>query len=406
MTNLINRNFYLNKLNNLKNNGKVKVITGIKRAGKSTIMNLYINELNNNGITTEEIIKINFKDLAELKLNSKNDVINYLSEKITESTKYLFLDELNLVYEFEKVINSIFEKFKNLDIYITGLSSNMILEKIKLDLGNENVSELKVFSLSFLEYFNFYAKTKKTKKKDLFEKYIKYGGFPSLLGNTNEEEIKVKFEDLINTIILNEIVEHSKVSSTAILKKIIEYFYDNIGIITTDNKITNALNATGNRISSHTADNYIKFILNAYIVYEVKRYDPKFKKVLSSGNKYYASDLGIKNLLYSKNPLSGNYLLENVVCLELLKRGYKVYVGTINWTEISFVAIKDDYVEYYQIIDSIKNNETLYKNQFKSLLSINDNYPKYIITNDEIELYNQDGIKIFNVLDWLLNNKE
>ena len=402
---ILNREFYVNKLNELKNNNRVKVLTGIKRSGKSTIMDLFINSLLSNGISENNIIKINFKNASNIDLDSKNEIISYINSKIqnVEGKKYLFLDEINLVYEFEKVISILFNENNNLhiDFYISGLNSKMILSKIINEISDENVSELKIYPLSFSEYYNFYLKDKKT-KKDLYKKFIQYGSFPALLNNNNKDEIKIKLEDLINSIILNDIVEYSKVSSTIILKKIIEYFYENIGVITTDNKITNALNATGNRISSHTADNYIKFILNAFIVYEVKRYDPKFKKILSSGNKYYASDLGIKNFLYSKNPLSNSYLLENIVCLELLKHNYNVYVGTINWTEISFVAIKNNEVKYYQIIDSIKNNERLYKEQFKSLLSINDNYPKCIITNDEIEKYNEQGIEVINVIDWLL----
>ncbi|MBO4957000.1 MAG: ATP-binding protein [Rickettsiales bacterium] len=388
---------YRDKINDLllfKNKHFIKVITGVRRCGKSTLLNLlgdnFKQEKNSN------VIYINFEEYKYQYITDK-ELYELLKKQIKPKT-YLLLDEIQRVEKWELVINSLFAEYNDIDIYITGSNAYLLSSELSTYLAGRYI-EIKLLPLSFKEFveFNKFEVNKKT-----FNLYIQYGGMPSLLNFYTKKESDVILDGITSSIIMKDIFERVQIKDAKTLKKIILFLSDNIGNITSINNIKNILNNETTRENKHatTVENYITALKNAFLFYEVDRYDVKGKDILKSQSKYYIVDVGIRNFLLGKNADNGR-ILENIVYLELIRRGYRVYIGKINNVEIDFVAEKDGITTYFQVCETMLGEETK-ERELKPLKIIKDNYDKVVLSMDEIFTGDNEGIKCKNIIEWLM----
>lgn len=398
---MINREKYLSKLKKTKNLDLIKVITGIRRSGKTTLLLMYRDFLLNSGVCDENIIYINFESGSYNNLINSLDLYNYIKDKINNGKNYILLDEIQMVTNWQKAVNSIKVDFDT-DIYITGSNAYLLSGELATLLSGRYI-EIKMYPLSFKEFIDF-NKGAFGNNDEIFEKYLKYGGLPSISSMYCEPEIINSYlTDIYNSVIKKDIIDRNNIKDVHLLEKIIIYLSSNIGSLVSPNSMSNYLSS--NKIVSNcnhqTIDNYLIMLQNSFIIYKANRYDIRGKELLKTLGKYYISDLGIRNnLLGFKNIFEG-HILENIVFLELLRRGYKVYVGKIGDCEVDFVAEDVNEVKYYQVTQSL-NDENVFKREMRSLQMINDNYEKTIITMDRSINNNIDGIKIKNIIDFLL----
>ena len=388
---------YRDKINDLllfKNKHFIKVITGVRRCGKSTLLNLlgdnFKQEKNSN------VIYINFEEYKYQYITDK-ELYELLKKQIKPKT-YLLLDEIQRVEKWELVINSLFAEYNDIDIYITGSNAYLLSSELSTYLAGRYI-EIKLLPLSFKEFveFNKFEVNKKT-----FNLYIQYGGMPSLLNFYTKKESDVILDGITSSIIMKDNFERVQIKDAKTLKKIILFLSDNIGNITSINNIKNILNNETTRENKHatTVENYITALKNAFLFYEVDRYDVKGKDILKSQSKYYIVDVGIRNFLLGKNADNGR-ILENIVYLELIRRGYRVYIGKINNVEIDFVAEKDGITTYFQVCETMLGEETK-ERELKPLKIIKDNYDKVVLSMDEIFTGDNEGIKCKNIIEWLM----
>ena len=402
---MIIREKYLNKMIILKDTEFIKVITGLRRSGKSTLMQMFKEYLLNNQVKEDNIIYMNFESALYDDIKNYKDLYQFIKEKIKKNKVYLLLDEIQNVESWEKAINSLKVDF-DIDIYITGSNAYLLSSELSTLLSGRYI-EIKVYPLSFSEYliFNNYDNTN---IEDKFNEYLKYGGLPAItLIKDNDELVLSYLNDIYNSIIKKDIIDRNNIKDTILLENIIKYLANNIGSPISSTKISNYLNS--NKITSkcnhQTIDNYLNMLEKSYIMYKVDRTDIKDKSLLKTLGKYYISDTGIRNILLGFRNINEGHLLENVVYLELLRRGYKVSIGKTYEYEVDFVAENPNEIIYLQVSLSI-NNEEVKNREIRSLENIKDNYEKIILTMDKT--INQDfkGIKVINIIDWLLLDKE
>ncbi|MEG1149917.1 MAG: ATP-binding protein [Bacilli bacterium] len=398
---MIERYEYLDFLKKLRDKQIIKVITGVRRCGKSTILEQYRNFLLKSGVKKENIISINFEDVINKNLLDWETLHNYILENAKENEmNYIFLDEIQMVDKFERCINSLLLK-KYLDIYITGSNSYMLSGELATYLTGRYM-ELHVLPLSFKEYISFYGETDKLEK---YNNYREYGGFPYLIYLDGDKELMRKYIDgVYNTIIMKDVITRNKITDPLILDSIVKFLFNNIGSSVSKKKISDTLASNGRKNSVHTVEVYLNALLESFILYRVGRYDIKGKQFLKTQEKYYLSDLGFRTYLIGKsydNDLG--HILENIVFLELKRRGYQIYIGKSDDLEIDFVVENHDNLKYIQVALSVIDSATL-ERELKPLQSLSDYYPKYLITLD----YNNndyDGIKQINVIDFLLGKE-
>ncbi|MEG1506628.1 MAG: ATP-binding protein [Bacilli bacterium] len=398
---MIERYEYLDFLKKLRDKQIIKVITGVRRCGKSTILEQYRNFLLKSGVKKENIISINFEDVINKNLLDWETLHNYILENAKENEmNYIFLDEIQMVDKFERCINSLLLK-KYLDIYITGSNSYMLSGELATYLTGRYM-ELHVLPLSFKEYISFYGETDKLEK---YNNYREYGGFPYLIYLDGDKELMRKYIDgVYNTIIMKDVITRNKITDPLILDSIVKFLFNNIGTYLSKKKISDKLASNGRKNSVHTVEVYLNALLESFILYRVGRYDIKGKQFLKTQEKYYLSDLGFRTYLIGKsydNDLG--HILENIVFLELKRRGYQIYIGKSDDLEIDFVVENHDNLKYIQVALSVIDSATL-ERELKPLQSLSDHYPKYLITLD----YNNndyDGIKQINVIDFLLGKE-
>ena len=402
---MIIREKYLNKMIMLKDTEFIKVITGLRRSGKSTLMQMFKEYLLNNQVKEDNIIYMNFESALYDDIKNYKDLYQFIKEKIKKNKVYLLLDEIQNVESWEKAINSLKVDF-DIDIYITGSNAYLLSSELSTLLSGRYI-EIKVYPLSFSEYliFNNYDNTN---IEDKFNEYLKYGGLPAItLIKDNDELVLSYLNDIYNSIIKKDIIDRNNIKDPILLENIIKYLANNIGSPISSTKISNYLNS--NKITSkcnhQTIDNYLNMLEKSYIMYKVDRTDIKDKSLLKTLGKYYISDTGIRNILLGFRNINEGHLLENVVYLELLRRGYKVSIGKTYEYEVDFVAENPNEIIYLQVSLSI-NNEEVKNREIRSLENIKDNYEKIILTMDKT--INQDfkGIKVINIIDWLLLDKE
>ncbi|MGN0163490.1 MAG: ATP-binding protein [Candidatus Ornithomonoglobus sp.] len=394
---MIQRENYLNQLISFKDKKLIKVVTGIRRCGKSTLFELYCDYLRDNGVGDEQIISINLED-PSYNMNNYMQLYNYISERLAEDKmNYVFLDEVQNVAGFQKACDGLFIK-KNVDLYITGSNAYMLSGELATLLSGRYV-EIKMLTLSFKEYMS--AMEDKTDLRRKYTNYITNSGFPYAVYLNGKKEIQMYLDAIYTAVLLKDIVSRKKITDVTMLENIIKFMFDNIGNPVSATKIANSLTSAGSRVSVNTVESYLKALEDSYVLYKATRYDIKGKKYLSTGGKYYAADVGLRYYLLGTKRADRGHILENVVYIELLRRGYEVYIGKAGNAEVDFIAVNDEGEEYYQVAYTVEDEHTL-QCELKPLDDIRDHNPKYLLTMDDEPLISHNGIKQINVLDWLL----
>ena len=402
---MIIREKYLNKMIMLKDTEFIKVITGLRRSGKSTLMLMYKDYLLNNQVKEDNIIYINFESAMYDDIKNYKDLYQSIKEKIKKDKVYLLLDEVQNVESWEKAINSFKVDF-DIDIYITGSNAYLLSSELSTLLSGRYI-EIKMYPLSFKEFliFNNYDDMN---VEDKFNEYLKYGGLPAITLIKNNDELVLSYlNDINNSIVKKDIIDRNNLKNTTLLENIIKYLANNIGSPISSTKISNYLNS--NKITPNcnhqTIDNYLNMLEKSYIIYKADRTDIKDKSVLKTLGKYYISDTGIRNIILGFRNINEGHLLENVVYLELLRRGYKVSIGKNYEYEVDFVAENPNEIIYLQVSLSI-TDEKVKDREIRSLENIKDNYEKIILTMDKTINQDFNGIKVMNIIDWLLLDKK
>lgn len=398
---MILREKYLNKLIDSKDTEFIKVITGVRRSGKSTLLLMYKDYLLNNGVDEKNIIHINFESAIYDDIKDYKDLYKKIKDTLSKGKNYILLDEVQNVDKWEKAINSLNIDF-DVDIYITGSNAYLLSSELATLLSGRYI-EIKMYTLSFNEYlkFNNYDKTNIEEK---FNEYLKNGGLPAITHIKEKQDLVMTYlNDIYNTIVKKDVIERNGIKDIALLENIIKYVSSNIGSSISANKISDYLNS--NKIvekSNHqTIDNYLKMLENAFIVYKADRSDVKSKSILKTLGKYYIADSGIRNIILGFRNIDEGHLLENIVYLELLRRGYKVNIGKTLDYEVDFIAENVNEIKYYQVSQSIMD-EKVREREIRSLESIDDNYEKIILTMDKSINRDFNGIKVINIIDFLL----
>ena len=402
----IKREDYLSILRNFKDQQIIKVITGIRRCGKSTLLEIFQDYLKENGVKDNQIISINFEDADYEELQDRKKLYEYLKSKLVKGKKtYIFLDEVQKVNEFEKTVDSLFIN-KDVDLYITGSNAWLLSSELATLLTGRYI-EIKMLPISFKEYLStFEDKTDLSRK---FRDYLQYSSFPQAveLFKINPENIKLFLDGVYNTILFKDVMQRKGITDKNTLERVTKYLYDNIGNRTSVKNISDNMEGLEKNSSYNTVSTYIQALIDSYIVYKANRYDIKGKEYLKTQEKYYAVDIGLRYYMLGQG--SGKdmgHILENVVYLELLRRGYEVYIGKYDDMEVDFVAKNSENTIYYQVAlttrESAEGKESILERELAPLKKINDNYPKYILTLDDDLDADFDGIKKINVLDWLI----
>ena len=394
---MIERPLYLEQLKKWKDKDLIKVITGIRRSGKSTMFNFYINYLKKIGIKKDHIIFINL-ELPENNFDNYKELYDFIKNKICDNKKYyLFLDEVQNVSEWEKAIDGLYVN-KNIDIYLTGSNAYLLSGELATLLSGRYI-EIKMLPLSFKEYHSYYQNET---LEDLYVKYINCSSFPYTINLEDEELVDTYLENLFNTILVKDILARKKILDPSILKSIVQFLFSSIGSLLSVKKITDTLNSSGRKVSVHTVESYLEYLTESCIFNKVSKYDIKGKQYLKTGDKYYATDVAMRYALLGRKNIDLGHVLENIVYLELLRRGYKVYVGKQDNKEVDFVCENKKGNIYIQVAYTLRDENTL-KRELNSLQAIKDNYPKYLLTMDNDIDVDYDGILKTNVLKWLLN---
>ena len=393
----IRRTNYLNRIIELNGTPDIKIITGIRRSGKSKLMQTYIDYLKSN-FENINIIFIDYMDLMYEKIKEYHALHDYVEERYQEGkTNYLFVDEVQMCPKFELAINSLYSKEKY-DIYITG-SNAFLLSADLATLFTGRYIEIHVFPFSFKEYCQYYDDI--NDKDKLFDDYIIKGGLAGSYVYGNEKDRTSYIKEVYETIITRDLVQKYELTDTLVLQRLSEFLMDNISNITSPNKVSELLVANKTLTNHVTVGKYIKYLCNTFVFYDIKRYDIKGKKYLESSEKFYLSDSGIRYAILGNRNMDYGRVYENIVCIELLRRGYDVYVGKLYQKEVDFVAQKDSEKIYIQVSDDISGQDT-FKRECSALLSIRDAYPKMIIARTKHTKYSYEGIEIYDIANWLL----
>ena len=397
---LIQREQYLEFLRRHKDQDVIKVVSGVRRCGKSTLFELFKQELLASGVKANQIISINFEDLEYEPLQEYHALHEYIVERlIPETPMYVFLDEVQHVPQFEKVVGSLFIK-PNVDIYITGSNAYFMSSDIATLLTGRYV-QIEMLPLSFKEFHSVYSQ-QNLLDMDIYNLYIEHSSFPRLVHVEDDESIDEYLESILNTVVLKDIVTRLKITDVPLLLDIIKYLLANIGSLINPTKIANTLTSYGRKTDNKTVEKYLQGLKDGLLIYEVDRFDVKGKALLQRNAKYYVVDSAFRKFLLSRTDSDRGHILENIVYLELIRRGYRVYVGHLQNGEIDFVAKKPHRLEYYQVSYTVMEDTTL-RRELSPLEQLDDNYPKYLLTMDVLhKTDNHNGIEQKNVLDWLL----
>lgn len=404
---MVKRDEYLQSLKQWKDEQVIKVVTGIRRCGKSTLLTQYQEWLKTEGITDDQIISVNFEELEYEELLDYKKLYYYLKERLAENkTTYIFLDEIQNVINFEKVVDSLYVK-PNIDIYITGSNSYLLSGDLATLLTGRYV-EIKMLPLSFKEFL---ALTGTDTERGLAE-YLQNGGLPYIaVMDRTTEKTDIYLEGIYNTVIIKDIEERQsrkekdptkrKITDISLLKTIAKFLASTIGSPVSVRSITNYLISNGRKVSPNTVSDYVEALTESFVFYPVERFDVVGKQLLKANKKYYIVDMGIRNHILPRRNYDIGFSLENIVYLELLRRGYRVTVGKAGNTEVDFVAEKQGTYTYFQVTADMTAKET-FDREMKPFENIRDNYEKIILTADRLSIGNYNGIKVENLIDWLL----
>lgn len=396
---VIQRKEYLDKLIAFKDKQLIKVVTGIRRCGKSTLLEIYQNWLLDQGIDERQIISINFEDIDFEELTDYRKLYEYLKERLVAGkVTYIFLDEIQHVEDFPKVVDSLYIK-KNVDIYITGSNAYMLSSEIATLISGRYV-QIEMLPFSFKEYME--STGSMTDRGVKYTEYLENSSFPYTLELKGQpDELRNYLEGLYHTIVVKDIVNRKKITDTMMLKSVLRFVFDNIGNQLSSKKIADTMTSDGRKIDSKTVEKYLEALAESYIIYQAKRYNIKGKQYLKTLDKYYVVDIGLRYMLLGSRQMDAGHILENVVYLELIRRGYDVYVGKIGSFEVDFVAQNGKGLQYFQVALSVRNEKTL-ERELRPLMAIRDHYAKIILTLDDDPEVQYDGIRRINARDWLL----
>lgn len=394
----IERHAYLDKLIAFKDKKLIKVITGIRRCGKSTIMEIYRDWLCSHGVQPSQIIYLNFEDYDYYELRDPRVLYAFIKQKMkAEKMTYIFFDEIQHVKDFPDIVNSLNLK-PMVDLYITGSNAYMLSSEIATLLSGRYV-EIAMLPLSFREYVEGIGGT--ANLSQTYMDYITKSSFPYTLELDTHAEINDYLNGVYNTIVVKDIMSRKKLPDVMMLESVIRFTADNIGNILSTKRIADIMTADGRKIDQKTVERYLSALCETFFVYETKRYNIKGKQLLKTLGKYYLVDIGLRRMLLGSRSFDAGRILENIVYLELLHRQKKVYVGKMDSLEVDFVAIDENGITYYQVAATVRDEATL-KRELSSLQQINDQYPKYILTLDEDPDADYNGIKRINALKWLM----
>ena len=398
---MIKRETYMSRIRPFMNNDLIKVLTGIRRSGKSVMLELIKEELIDSGVSREQFISINFEDMRYSKLHTANTLHEEVLKRAEniQGKVYLFFDEIQEVEEWEKCINSL-RVILDCDIYLTGSNAKLLSGELATYLGGRYV-EFVIYPFSYTEFFELYhVVCPEMSEQQAFQKYMLSGGMPYLSNLRYEEEPSGQYlEDLFNSVQLKDIVKRNKIRDVDLLERIIAYVMANIGTTFSATTIVKFLKNEQRTVSADTILNYIKYCVDAYLFYQVKRQDLQGKQILSTNEKYYIADHGIREAVYGGNMRDINLILENIVFMEILRRGYHVTVGKVKEKEIDFVCEKRNEKIYVQVTYLLASEDTINR-EFGIYQNIKDNYPKFVVSLDEFDM-SRNGIKHMNIREFL-----
>ena len=397
---MIQRKQYMDKLIKMKDEKIIKVITGIRRCGKSTLLLLFQNYLKEHGVSGDQILSINFEDLQYEQLLDYRKLYEYIMGRLAAGKKtYVFLDEIQSVTDFQKAVDSLFIH-DDIDVYITGSNAYLLSGDLATLLSGRYI-EVNMLPLSFAEYLELQGGGD---RREAFASYYMNGAFPQAATIKDDDVRSDYIRGVYNTVLLKDIVARKKIGDVELLESVVRFLFDNVGNIVSSNKIANSLTSYGRKTSSVTVENYISALMGAFVLYKAPRYDVKGKQLLKSLEKYYLADVSLRHLLLGGSDRDIGRILENIVYLELIRRGYTVRAGKVGEREIDFVATAGDKKHYYQVAASVLDPAT-FEREFEPLRIIRDHYPKFVLTMDDLPTgYN--GIQQMNIIDFLLSESK
>lgn len=394
---MLKREIYLSKIRGFYNSDLIKILVGIRRSGKSVILKQIIEELKNDNVDNQHIVYINFEYIENEYLCDYIKLNDYIKNMVCDNKMYyIFMDEVQNVNKFERVVNSLRASLNNVSIFLTGSNSSMLSNELSTVLSGRYVS-FTIYPLSYKEYIEL---TNKKIEKNSFDDYLKWGGLPNVTEFNNNDNKRNYLQSVFDSIILRDVVERLKLTDTILFNQILEYLIDTTGREFSATNIINYLKSEGRVVSPKTLYSYIEALCNALIISKVYRYDIHGKAILKTLNKYFMTDFGIAQIRNSNFEINKTMLLENVVYNELLVRGYNVHIGKTKKGEIDFIAIKNNKVSYFQVAYLLNNEDTL-EREFNAFNCIKDNFPKYVLSLDELD-FSKNGIIHFNLIKWLI----
>ena len=395
----IERKEYLEKLIAFRDKQVIKIITGVRRCGKSTLMELFQDYLKSQGVLEEQIVAVNLEDYDFYELRNPKKLHTYIKERLVQGKMtYIFLDEIQHCEEFPEVVDSLHIK-KDVDIYLTGSNAKMLSSEIATLISGRYV-EISMLPLSFKEYVLSTGSTSELARK--YTAYVETSSFPYALQLAGQpKELRDYLDGIYNTIVVKDIAQRNKIPDPMMLESVLRFIFDNIGNQLSTKKIADTMTSNGRKIDVKTVEKYLKALMESYIVYQAKRYNVKGKQHLKTLEKYYAVDIGLRYLLLGTSSSDVGHILENIVFLELLRRGSEVFIGKIDDLEVDFVAMDGKQITYYQVAASVRDEKTLAR-ELASLEKISDHYPKIVLTLDEDPQADYNGIRRINALDWLM----
>lgn len=403
---MLKRDEYIKQIVPFIDKDVIKVLTGIRRSGKSVMLKLLMEELKNRGINENQFIYINFENLKYRKLKNYERLYDFILNKVDDKYKsyYIFLDEIQEVEEWERCVNSLrVDEDFNFDIYITGSNAKLLSGELSTYLAGRYI-EFVVYPFSFKEFFEIIQeKNQEIKVKEVFQKYVKFGGMPFLYNLDYNFEASMQYlQDLYASIILKDITQRNNIRDTDLLERIINYVVMNIGNTFSATSISKFFKSENRKVATETILNYIKACEEAFLVYRVARNDLLGKKILNVNEKYYIADHGIREAIMENNQKNINQVLENIVYFEMLRRGYNVKIGKVDNLEVDFVCKKNDETIYIQVSYLLASEDTK-EREFSVLENIKDNYPKYVLSMDEFDM-SRNGIKHMNLIEFLIKD--
>ena len=377
----------------------IKVVTGIRRCGKSSLLRMFRERLLDDGVAKEQVQDLNFESLDNEPFLDYIVLYSHVKDNLCpDRMNYLFFDEIQMVENFQKVIDSLF-LLDNVDIYVTGSNAYLLSGEIATLLTGRYV-EISMFPLSFKEFM--LGQPTGMSREDGYRKYVECGSFPYVLQIENDREMVHEYLlGLYNTIVLKDVVSRRKITDVMMLQSVVRFLADNIGNVSVIKRISDTMTSIGRKIASHTVENYMAALVDSFIFYPVRRYDAKGMQLLKTGQKFYLADIGLRQVINGARSGDMGHVLENIVFLELSRRGGEIYVGKIGDCEIDFIVVEGDFRSYYQVSLSVREESTM-RRELAPLLSISDSFPKYLLTMDNDPVTYHEGIKQLYVLDWLL----